>query len=126
MSRNSPEGEVRGVYAAWDGAFRNADAKAIAAFYADNALFLPTSHEVIHGPAGVETFFSGLFSKGVTGHKLELIEAHGDGKLLYGTARWSANGKDANGKDQPWGGLATHIFERQPDGKLKITLHTFN
>jgi ketosteroid isomerase-like protein len=41
-------------------------------------------------------------------------------------AKWSANGKDASGKDQPWAGLATHIFERQPGGALKIKLHTFN
>ncbi|BCH15140.1 hypothetical protein MesoLjLa_19910 [Mesorhizobium sp. L-2-11] len=39
---------------------------------------------------------------GVTGHKLELIEAEGDGNLLFGTAKWSAKGKDAKGADQPW------------------------
>jgi hypothetical protein len=27
---------------------------------------------------------------------------------------------------QPWGGVATHIFERRPDGSLKLKLHTFN
>jgi ketosteroid isomerase-like protein len=30
------------------------------------------------------------------------------------------------GKDQPLGGVATHVFERQSDGSLKIKLHTFN
>jgi hypothetical protein len=54
---------------------------------------------VITGPDGVEKFFGGLFG--------ELIEAHGEGNLLFGTA----NGKDANGADQPWAGLATHVFE---------------
>jgi ketosteroid isomerase-like protein len=122
----SPEEDVKTAYAAWDAAFGKGDAKAIAAFYADDAIFLPANHEVIKGPAGVEKFFGGLFAMGVTGHKLELIEAHGDGNLLFGADRWSANGKDASGKDQPWGGLATHIFERQSNGTLKIKLHTFN
>jgi ketosteroid isomerase-like protein len=81
---------------------------------------------VIRGPAGVEKFFAGIFNMGVTGHKLELIEEHGGGNLLFGAAKWSANGKDASGKDQPWGGLATHIFERENNGSLKIKLHTFN
>lgn len=63
---------------------------------------------------------------GVTGHKLELIEAQGDGDLLVGTARWSATGKDAQGADQPWAGVATHVFEKQADGSLKLTVHTFN
>ena len=120
------EDEIRPAYAAWDAAFAKGDAKAVAAFYADDAMFLPATHEVIKGPSGVEKFFTGIFSMGVTGHKLEVIEAHRDGGILYGAARWSAKGKDANGADQPWGGIATHIFERQADGSLKLKLHTFN
>jgi ketosteroid isomerase-like protein len=122
----SAEDDVKAAYAAWDAAFDKADAKAVAAFYADDAVFLPPNHEIIRGPSGVETFFSGLFGGGASGHKLELIEAHGDGSLAYGAAKWSATGKDAEGKDQPWGGVATHVFQRQPDGSLKIMLHTFN
>jgi uncharacterized protein (TIGR02246 family) len=122
----SADDDVKAAYAAWDAAFNKADAKAVAGFYADDAVFLPANHEVIRGPSGVETFFSGLFGGGASGHKLELIEAHGDGSLAYGAAKWSATGKDAEGKDQPWGGVATHVFQRQPDGSLKILLHTFN
>jgi hypothetical protein len=28
--------------------------------------------------------------------------------------------------DKDIGGVATHIFERQPNGSLKLKLHTFN
>jgi ketosteroid isomerase-like protein len=125
-SAASPDSEVKAAYAAWDAAFKKSDAKAVAAFYADDALFLPADHKVIKGPDGVEKFFAGLFGMGAANHKLELIEAGGEGKLLYGSAKWSADGKDASGKDQPWGGVATHVFQKQPDGKLKIKLHTFN
>ncbi|MCT7377891.1 YybH family protein [Chelativorans salis] len=120
------EDQVKAAYSDWDAAFGEADAKAIAAFYTDDAIFLPATHDVIKGPEGVEKFFAGIFDMGVTGHKLELIEAQGDGDLLFGTAKWSANGKDTNGADQPWGGVATHIFEKQADGSLKLRLHTFN
>jgi hypothetical protein len=44
---------------------------------------------------------------------------------VVAAARWSADGKDASGADQPWGGIATHVFERD-DGALKLKLHTFN
>jgi uncharacterized protein (TIGR02246 family) len=121
-----PDEQVKAAYAGWDQAFNKGDAKAIAAFYTTDTIFLPATHDVIKGPAGVEKFFTGLFAMGVTGHKLELIEAHGDGKLLFGAAKWSAKGKDASGKDQPLSGLATHIFEQQNDGGLKIKLSTFN
>jgi ketosteroid isomerase-like protein len=121
-----PVSEVKAAYAAWDAAFKSGDAKAIAAFYADDALVLPPNHEIYRGTSGAEQFFTGVLGTGATGHKLDLIEARGEGNLLYGTAKWSANGKDAAGKDQPWAGIATHVFKKQPDGKLKIAVHTFN
>jgi ketosteroid isomerase-like protein len=122
----SAEEDVKTAYIAWDKAFNESDAGAIAAFYSEDALFLPATHDVVQGPAGVEKFFGGIFDMGVTGHKLEVIEAESDGNLVYAAAKWSANGKDSEGKDQAWGGVATHIFERQADGSLKLKLHTFN
>jgi uncharacterized protein (TIGR02246 family) len=121
-----PTQDVTAAYSAWDEAFNSGDAKAVAAFYTDDAIFLPATHDVIKGPDGIEKFFSGLFDMGVTGHKLELIEADGDDNMLVGTAKWSANGKDAQGADQPWGGVATHVFEKQDDGSFKLRVHTFN
>ena len=58
-----------------------------------DALFLPPTHDVTTGPAAVETFFAGLFDNGVTGHKLELIEAEDGGDLVVSAAKWSAKAK---------------------------------
>ena len=88
----SPE-DIKAAYAAWDEAFGKGDAKAIAAFYAENSVFLPPTHDVIEGPAGVEKFFSGILGMGVTGHKLELVKASGDDKTIYGAAKWSAKAR---------------------------------
>ncbi len=125
-SAASLDDEVRAAYAAWDAAFNNGDAKVVAAFYTEDALLLPPSHDIIKGPAGVEKFFAGLLANGVTGHKLELIEAKGDAGLIVAAAKWSAAGKDANGAPDAFGGIATHVFARQADGSLKLKLHTFN
>ncbi len=122
----SAEADIKAAYSAWDGAFNKRDAKAVAAFYADDAVFLPATHDVIEGQAGVEKFFAGLFDMGVTAHKLELITTRGEGNFVVGMAKWSATGKDSSGADQPWGGVATHVFERQADGSLKLVAHTFN
>ena len=118
--------EVTAAYAAWDAAFNAGDAAALAAIYSEDALFLPATHDVIAGPEGVQEFFAARFEMGVTGHALELVEAHEVGDAVVAAARWSADGKDASGADQPWGGLATHVFERQDTGELKLRLHTFN
>ena len=115
------DADVRAAYAAWDAAFGKSDAKAIGAMYADDALFLPPSLDFLKGPAAVEKFFTGLFAAGVTGHKLELIEAHGTPDLVVAAAKWSVQSKNG-----PGGGIATHEFIRQAGGNLKLRLHTFN
>jgi uncharacterized protein (TIGR02246 family) len=125
---DSAEEQVTAAYAAWNEAFNEGDAAALAAFYDDEAVMLPPTHDVLEGPAGAEKFFGGLFANDVTGHGLELIEVEGDedDDLVVAAARWSAKGKDANGADAAFGGVATHVFERQDDGSLKLRLHTFN
>ena len=102
--------DVTAAYGAWD-----------AAFYAADAKFLPADHAVHTGPADVEKFFAGLFANGVKGHKLEPITIGGTDAQPFAAAKWSAKAGD---KDI--GGVATHIFERQPGGALKLKLHTFN
>lgn len=123
----STDEQVVAAYAAWDQAFNTGDASKVAAFYTDDAVFLPPTHDVVEGPAGVEKFFAGLFGNGVTGHKLELIEVTGDDdEMVVAAAKWSAHGKDASGAPATFGGVATHVFERESDGSLKLKLHTFN
>ena len=121
-----PKSDVTAAYAQWDAAFNKSDAKALAAAYLPNAKLLPPTHEVLSGPAAIEKFFAGLHANGVTDHKLELIEAGGDGKIVFSAASWSAKGKDKDGKPATFKGTATHVFERQPDNSLKLRLNTFN
>jgi ketosteroid isomerase-like protein len=116
------EDEVRAAYRKWDEAFNRSDAAAVAAAYLADAKLLPPTHAVIDGPAEIRKFFASLFDSGVSGHKLELIEAGGDAGFAYGCAKWSARTKDA----KEVGGIATHIFDRQSDGVIKLKVHTFN
>ena len=126
MSAGELRSQVSACYEAWDAAFNRGDAKAVAEAYLRDAKFLPATHAVLSGPAEIEEFFAGLFANGVTGHVLRIIEVGGDGKLVYGAANWTATVKGADGASQEIGGIATHIFERQGDGRLKLKLHTFN
>ena len=121
-----PKSDVTAAYAAWDAAFNKGDAKTVAAAYLPNAKLLPPTHEVASGPAAIEKFFAGVHANGVTDHKLEVIDAGGDDKVVYGTANWSVKGKDKDGKPATFTGTGTHVFERQADNSLKFRLHTFN
>ena len=128
MATDQMRSKVAAAYAAWDAAFGTGDARKVAACYTDDAVLLPPSHEVMDGPAGVEKFFGGLFANGVTGHKLELVRVIGEdgAAMIVAAAKWSAQGKDASGAPATFGGIATHVFEKQADGSLKLKLHTFN
>jgi uncharacterized protein (TIGR02246 family) len=120
--------EVEAAYSSWNEAFNKGDAAAMVSFYTEDATILPPTHDVITGPAGVEKFFTGLFDAGVTNHTLEVIRVYGDAdaKEVTSAATWSATGKAADGSPQQLGGIAVHGFARQPDGSLKLNLHTFN
>jgi uncharacterized protein (TIGR02246 family) len=115
--------EVSAAYESWNAVFNEGDAQAVAAAYADDAKLLPPTHAVHSGPKEIEEFFSGLFEAGVTDHALAIIEVGGDGDLVYSAAKREGLRRAI---PQDVGGIATHIFERQDDGELKLKLHTFN
>jgi len=81
---------------------------------------------VIQGPALIERFFAGLFANGLTAHTLDLIALHGDSSTIVAAANWTVQGAAPDGSAATFDGVATHLFERQPGGGLRLKLHTFN
>jgi uncharacterized protein (TIGR02246 family) len=118
--------QIESAYQAWNEAFNRGDAKAVASFYTDDAKLLPPTHDVIEGPQAIERFWRGAFKAGMTDHTLDLITAEGAHKGTVAAAKWSSKGKSRDGTDRRFSGIATHVFERQQDGTLKLWLHTWN
>ncbi len=113
--------DVEAEYAAWGAGFNKGDAKAVAAFYTDDAIILPPSQLVIKGRSDVEDFVSGLFEIGLTSHKVELIEVTVDGPdIIAAVGKCSVKHKGGSG------GLVTNIFTKQRNRTLKIKLHMFS
>ena len=126
MFRADPKTDVKSAFAAWDADFNKGDAKAVAAAYLPHAKLLPSTHQTALGQTAIETFYAGALASGITDHKLELIDAGGDDKIVYATARWSAKGRDKDAKPATFSGFATYVFERQADNSLKLLLQTWN
>jgi uncharacterized protein (TIGR02246 family) len=117
-----PPADVKAVYTAWDRAFNDHDAKRIAAIFTEDAVLIPPSHKIIKGSRAVENFFRGNFEIDVTSHNLELIEVvTSDTHTIVALAKWLAKFSG-----ETFDGTVTHVFQKQPDGTLKIRLHTFN
>jgi ketosteroid isomerase-like protein len=118
-----PAADVKAAYVAWDAAFSARDAKRVAAFYTNDAVFVPQSHAIIKGSAAVEDFVQGLFDIGITSHKLEVIEVvTSNAQTIVVLGKWSARLKDGTADD----GIVAQVFQRQPDGSLKIKLQVVN
>jgi uncharacterized protein (TIGR02246 family) len=120
------EDTVASAFAAWNAAFNKGDAKAVASFYTGDAMVLPASHDIVKGPADIEKFFAGLFKNHVTGHQLEPFRVIEAGNTLIVASKWSSKGRDDKGGETTFGGIATHVFRKQPDKSYKLILHTFN
>src|SRR3954452_5177299 len=112
-SAASLQEQVSAAYAAWDAAFNKGDPKAVAAFYTEDAVLLPPTHEVLKGPAEVAKYVAGLFGAGVSGHKLVLLEANAC--TTYQAGKLFLLGL------QPDGRLA--LFERSFDRAMGLATH---
>jgi ketosteroid isomerase-like protein len=126
MFAAGPKADVEAACAAWDDFFNKGDAKSIAAAYLPSAKLLPPSHQMALGQASIEKFYTEALANGITDHKVEVMDAGGDGKIVYAVARWSAKGKDNDGKLATFSGFATYVFEREADNSLKLLLQTWN
>ncbi|XSG81461.1 MAG: YybH family protein [Methyloligella sp. ZOD6] len=117
---------VEGQYEAFDQAFNAQDGEAIAKLYTNDALFLPSSHEVIEQD-GIAKFFEGLFEAGITDHKIELIEIveARDGTIIA-AGRWHVKAPGEDGEPTDVTGLLTHVFKLQENGNYLARLHIFN
>jgi ketosteroid isomerase-like protein len=84
------------------------------------------SHDVISSAADIEKFFAGMFTNRVTNHTLQPIKIIEVGDTTIVASKWSASGQDDKGNKTTFGGVATHVLQRQPDNSDKVRLHTFN
>jgi len=111
---------------AWDAAFNAGDAKAVAAFYDDNATISPAGSPQISGKANIQAFWQSLFDQGVKGHKIESLEIGSDSTLAFQRGKWSAGVTDASGNRQSFGGSLTLVYGKQADGSWKALTHIWN
>jgi uncharacterized protein (TIGR02246 family) len=118
-----PATDVKAVYAAWDTAFNDRDAKRVAALYTHDAVLISPSHTIIKGSGAVEDFFRSLFDVGVSSHNIQLVEVvASNADMIAAVAKWSASFNDGTSADV----TVAHVFQKQPDGTLKLKLQTFN
>ncbi|MBL8505408.1 MAG: DUF4440 domain-containing protein [Methylobacillus glycogenes] len=112
--------------AAWDEAFAQASAGTIASYYDEHGSLLPAGGEQVVGSQGIADFWSGLFAKGLSEHKITTVETGIVGGTIYQRAKWSAVLKAPDAEPKEFSGNLHLLYKQQQDGSWKILTHTWN
>jgi uncharacterized protein (TIGR02246 family) len=118
--------EVQSLVEAWEQAANAKDAGAVAALYTENATLLAPGQPALKGRQNIQAFWQGFFDAGASDVKLHSVEVVGSGSLVYEIGEYRAM------MPQPTGGVALGtgkylvVYERQPEGKLKMAADMFS
>ena len=117
---------VTGLNSTWNDAFNRGDATAVAALYDEKATLSAGDGKTLVGRAEIEKLFKSFIDAGVHKHTIDIVEVYGNGDFAYEVAKWSAMGREKDGKEPAFGGVLTNVFERGTDGKWKSMSHVWN
>ncbi|WP_171060607.1 SgcJ/EcaC family oxidoreductase [Poseidonocella sp. HB161398] len=114
--------DVEALSAAWDAAFNQGDADAVAAMYAEDARVVAGDGTVRDGRAEIRALFQGFMDSGFGQHAIAVSQVKGTDDLVFMTGDWSGVGGDGNA----YGGKIVTIHQRQADGSWATVLHMWN
>lgn len=118
--------EIRALIEGWEKAAASKDARAVGAFYADNATLLPPGLPAIKGRQNIETFWQGFFDAGASDARLKSVEIRGAEPFVYEIGEYSAMMPQPTGGTAAGNGKYLVVWERQSDGTLKMVADMFS
>jgi uncharacterized protein (TIGR02246 family) len=118
--------EVLAIARAWEKSADAKDARGIAGLYTENATLLPPGQPAITGRQNIQGFWQGFFDAGASDAKLKSVRISGSGDLAYEVGEYSAMMPQPSGGTAPGTGKYLVVFERQPDGQLKMAADMFS
>lgn len=103
----------------WESAFNNGDLDSLARLYADNAVVVPPTLEIISTPTSIKAFWADKRRNGTSDFRYAPVNVRAEGNRIYQTGTWSAVVR-SNSVDTRLTGDLTQVMARQPDGEWKI------
>jgi uncharacterized protein (TIGR02246 family) len=118
--------EVLAIARAWENYANTRDARGLATLYTENATLLPPGQPAVSGRQNIETFWRGFLDLGASDARLKSIHVAGSGDLVYEIGEFSAMMPQPSGGTAPGTGKYLVVFERQPDGSLRMAADMFS
>ena len=104
------------------------DAAAIAAFYADDAVLMPTAEPIVRGKAAIMEEWQHILAIPAFENESKLggvdVASAGDLAYTYGTYRSRLMGEDGRLAMEP--GKWVTVWKKQPNGDWRIAVDTYN
>jgi ketosteroid isomerase-like protein len=102
------------------------DATAAAAVYAEGAILLPPTGEVIRGRKAIESFWRSGIEIGVRSVELQRLEYSEADRLLYELGRYRMLVQRAEHEPKLERGAYVLLHRQDPDGSWRRAVDTFN
>ena len=129
-SKATADAAFAAVYAKFSEAYRQADAKAVAALYTDDALYLSPGGKIERGHAYVLSQFErylGRFKAGAGPNiAFKIIEREVSGDMAHDIGYFIINEKAPVTENDPPSGKFAVTWKRTPGGEWKILSDTYN
>jgi uncharacterized protein (TIGR02246 family) len=108
----------------FEAAYRAGDAQALANLYAEDAIVVAPSLEIVSDRPAIRDFWAAKMESGTRTLEVRPINVRVEDDRLYQTAAWSAH-LEADGNVNVFDGEMTSVLVRQNDGNWKIALQSF-
>jgi uncharacterized protein (TIGR02246 family) len=110
----------------WDTAVNQGDTMQLASLYADNAVMMPPSSEILSDRGAIKNYWDNLREVGIDVYAISTVDLRIDGDTAYQTVLWDATRNAADGNVIQFNGNMSNVLERQKDGTWKIKLQSWN
>lgn len=107
-------------------AFNKGQTSELVKLYADNAVFMPPSSEILTGQEAIKKYWDGLRKVGFNEYVIREIGLNITGNTAYQTALWETVRIDSAGNVIKMDGNISSVLKRQMDGSWKIKLQSWN
>lgn len=124
-SAADPTAEAKAAAERWDQIYNKGDMDGLKSLYVSDAMVIPKG-AAVSGADSIQTFFSGLKSKGFDDHTVKIQAAQMRGDLLVATGRWQMSGPGGEGgAKKTFEGNWVNVFQKEGTGWRSV-LHTWN
>ena len=110
----------------WNAAINQGDTTQLVGLYADNAVMMPPSSEILSDRGAIKNYWDVLREVGIDAYAINTVDLRINGNTAYQTILWEATRNAADGNVIQFDGNMSNVLERQKDGTWKIKLQSWN